>query len=232
MLFLCYIYSENPCLIARGQSRAWGWFLPLSLCPEHLVSVGRWNSIECGLCHVLGPFRPMGCHEIWVQSPRIGTVILNSLLIPAALGKSRATLGLVWKHYWGYLPEHGWLKNSCITGNPTPSWAMARKSRPGAPCTACRQLLWRALPKPLLVSPLPCRMDERTRWLSLPPSPTWAASWSHLLMWAPLEGRAILFIENLTHSDSPRSHDQHLQHSMMALLLSSLQGPCFLGSGV
>lgn len=33
----------------------------------------------------------------------------------------------------------------------------------------------------------------------VPPSPTWAASWPHLLMWAPLEGRAILFIENLTH---------------------------------
>lgn len=100
----------------------------------------------------------MGCHEIWVQSPRIGTVILNSLLIPAALGKSRATLGLGWRHYWGYLPEHGWLKNSCVTGNPTPSWAMAQKSRPGAPCTACRQLHRRAFPKPLLVSPLPCRM--------------------------------------------------------------------------
>lgn len=33
----------------------------------------------------------------------------------------------------------------------------------------------------------------------VPPSPTWAASWPHLLMWAPLEGRAILFIENLTY---------------------------------
>lgn len=62
----------------------------------------------------------------------------------------------------------------------------------------------------------------------VPLFPTWVLPWPHLLKWEPM-GRAILFIGRLTYSDSREVMAN--TYSMAALLLSSLQGSCFLGSG-
>lgn len=66
--------------------------------------------------------RLIACNETrdQISESQISTVRLKSVLIPAALGSHL----LLWVGdvIGAYLPEHGWLRNSCMTGNATSSW--------------------------------------------------------------------------------------------------------------
>lgn len=110
--------------------------------------------------------RLTACYETrdQVSESQISTVRLKSVLIPAALGGHL----LLWVGdiIGAYLPERGWLRNSCMTGNATSSWCQCGNLILALGARLAGSFTREPPPKLtafVVVSPLTCRMDEGTR---------------------------------------------------------------------